>query len=302
MYDPQLGRFLSADSINPDPLNGQAFDRYAYTYNNLLNATDPSGHASGEAQDGGMPCWGCSGEGWATGDDGTPVAATLLGFTTVSILRNAGTPNATVETYTGRVGDLGGFFEGIAQANAANGMGTTIDVNLPGIFNGTFLFKAVGGGVGEGDDFDPQISWSLGSQVTVETNGGSYFYNSNQMSSGNPNGWMSYPIGPLSQSYNGPLLTLQQMNRDIMNFRQTATDYYLKTADTEDKDLGIDTFMQSPTYQWTQRQSDSAINQLGIQLIQDIANNPMPSWPSWFNSTNQDVDRLTEYVKTREGI
>ena len=44
-YSPQLGRFISADSIIPDPLNPQSFNRYSYVLNSPLNYTDPTGHA-----------------------------------------------------------------------------------------------------------------------------------------------------------------------------------------------------------------------------------------------------------------
>src|SRR5439155_7189317 len=43
-YDPLLGRFLSADSVVPGAGNPQALNRYAYSYNNPLKYTDPSGH------------------------------------------------------------------------------------------------------------------------------------------------------------------------------------------------------------------------------------------------------------------
>ncbi len=43
-YSPLLGRFLSADSIVPDPGNPQALNRYSYVYNRPLMFTDPSGH------------------------------------------------------------------------------------------------------------------------------------------------------------------------------------------------------------------------------------------------------------------
>jgi RHS repeat-associated protein len=103
MYDPQLGRFLSADSMIPDLANGQAFDRYAYTYNNLLNATDPSGHATDPME--GMPCWLCSGEGWTTGSDGSPVAA---------VTKSAGSetfqnPDGSTTTIEGQFGYLKGL-------------------------------------------------------------------------------------------------------------------------------------------------------------------------------------------------
>ena len=43
-YDPSLGRWLSADTIVPDPANPQSLNRYSYVYNNPLRYTDPSGH------------------------------------------------------------------------------------------------------------------------------------------------------------------------------------------------------------------------------------------------------------------
>ena len=43
-YSPLLGRFTQPDSIIPSLSNSQAWNRYAYAYNNPLNYTDPSGH------------------------------------------------------------------------------------------------------------------------------------------------------------------------------------------------------------------------------------------------------------------
>jgi RHS repeat-associated protein len=43
-YDSALGRFTQADTIVPNPASAKAFDRYAYVYNNPINASDPSGH------------------------------------------------------------------------------------------------------------------------------------------------------------------------------------------------------------------------------------------------------------------
>lgn len=44
VYDPELGRFISADSMVQFPESTQGFDRYAYVNNNPLSYTDPSGH------------------------------------------------------------------------------------------------------------------------------------------------------------------------------------------------------------------------------------------------------------------
>ncbi|NJN18832.1 MAG: RHS repeat-associated core domain-containing protein, partial [Oscillochloris sp.] len=43
-YHPALGRFLTPDSLIPDPLNGQDWNRYTYVRNDPLNLVDPSGH------------------------------------------------------------------------------------------------------------------------------------------------------------------------------------------------------------------------------------------------------------------
>ena len=43
-YDPVLGRFVSADTVVPEPGNPQALNRYSYCYNNPLKYTDPTGH------------------------------------------------------------------------------------------------------------------------------------------------------------------------------------------------------------------------------------------------------------------
>jgi RHS repeat-associated protein len=44
-YDPYLGRFLSADTLVPSPGDPQGLNRYAYTLNNPVKYTHPTGHA-----------------------------------------------------------------------------------------------------------------------------------------------------------------------------------------------------------------------------------------------------------------
>jgi RHS repeat-associated protein len=44
-YDADLGRFVQADSVNPDPNNPLALDPYSYAYGNPINFVDPTGHA-----------------------------------------------------------------------------------------------------------------------------------------------------------------------------------------------------------------------------------------------------------------
>jgi RHS repeat-associated protein len=43
-YDPELGRFISPDTIIPSLTNPQAFNRYSYANNNPISYTDTNGH------------------------------------------------------------------------------------------------------------------------------------------------------------------------------------------------------------------------------------------------------------------
>jgi RHS repeat-associated protein len=43
-YDPAIAHFTQADSLIPGAGSSQAWDRYAYVFNNPLKYTDPSGH------------------------------------------------------------------------------------------------------------------------------------------------------------------------------------------------------------------------------------------------------------------
>jgi len=47
IYDPFVGRFVSADPFVQDPHNGQSYNRFSYVLNNPTNLTDPTGFAAG---------------------------------------------------------------------------------------------------------------------------------------------------------------------------------------------------------------------------------------------------------------
>jgi RHS repeat-associated protein len=59
-YDSYLNRFVQADDLIPEPKNAQAWDRYAYTLNNPVRYTDPSGNCTGDPRNPknrDHPCW-----------------------------------------------------------------------------------------------------------------------------------------------------------------------------------------------------------------------------------------------------
>ncbi|MFW6063564.1 MAG: RHS repeat-associated core domain-containing protein, partial [Chloroflexota bacterium] len=87
-YAPGIGRFVSPDTLVPDPAQPQSFNRYSYGLNNPVNYTDPTGHYVADASTGAYNCsnidacrWDAKtgGElsgtcgvdcGWVVGDDG----------------------------------------------------------------------------------------------------------------------------------------------------------------------------------------------------------------------------------------
>ncbi len=56
-YDPLLGRFISADTIIPNPADPQQLNRYSYVTNNPVSYNDPDGHVGRPVMDGGS-CYG----------------------------------------------------------------------------------------------------------------------------------------------------------------------------------------------------------------------------------------------------
>jgi RHS repeat-associated protein len=45
-YDPQIGRWISPDTIIPDPTNPQSLNRYSYVYNNPVRYFDSDGYCA----------------------------------------------------------------------------------------------------------------------------------------------------------------------------------------------------------------------------------------------------------------
>ncbi|NIM06328.1 MAG: hypothetical protein GTN65_12100, partial [Armatimonadetes bacterium] len=129
-YDPELARFIQADSTVPDPEFSQAYNRYAYVYNNPLKFSDPTG------QNPFLIAWGIIEAVLAT-------EVTVLGVTMAAwqVGLIAGTVNAVIAGVTGgdpltafAAGFVGGVFAanwGIVGSIAAGALGSAIQGGDP---------------------------------------------------------------------------------------------------------------------------------------------------------------------------
>jgi RHS repeat-associated protein len=96
-YSPYLNRFISPDTIVPEPTSSGGFNRYRYTRNNPLRYTDPSGHCEPEED-----CIELVNE-WSLGfyshtaEEALPVAATIVDF-----IPYAGDAKGVIEVFTGK--------------------------------------------------------------------------------------------------------------------------------------------------------------------------------------------------------
>jgi len=114
-YDPQLGRFMQADTIVPTHQGTQGFDRFAYINNNPVNGTDPTGHYMC------LPDGRCYVDGWQDSYVDNPTwdqryentcwgIATSLGISIVT--GNSITPDSYIRNYSlAKPRRLGGAFE-----------------------------------------------------------------------------------------------------------------------------------------------------------------------------------------------
>lgn len=116
LYDPEVGRFITPDSIAPDYRNPQSLNRYAYVLNNPMRYVDPTGHE--EEDGGGGFVWynpftwfggGSSDNGSSGGSSGGTTGGNTGGYTGTAGNGNIGQNNTTttfdpVLTYGGTTG------------------------------------------------------------------------------------------------------------------------------------------------------------------------------------------------------
>jgi RHS repeat-associated protein len=117
-YDADLGRFLQADPLTPDPDNPLSFDPYAYAYNNPINFVDPTGHAPVLAAVGIISAAAAAGTVGTIINIACIVIGTALTFTNNPILQ-------TIGMILSGMGSAGLAYGGMGAAGQILGVGQT---------------------------------------------------------------------------------------------------------------------------------------------------------------------------------
>jgi hypothetical protein len=178
IYDPEIGRFLSADPFVQFPHSTQGYNRYTYVGNNPLSHTDPSGFFLKKLLQKIAPILsiaanfipGC--QLWCSAAIGAAV-----GYLTTGTLKGAVLGGASAMAAYG----IGEAFQGMAVANVKQGIDTFAVGLKAGQFFGKALlhglsqgvFSAAGGGR-FGDGFLGGASASLMSPVVNRIEGDSF--------------------------------------------------------------------------------------------------------------------------------
>ncbi|MEW5958848.1 MAG: RHS repeat-associated core domain-containing protein [Chloroflexota bacterium] len=108
-YSPYLGRFVSPDSMVPEPFNPQLLNRYSYVRNNPVRLADPTGHCDPlVCMNKEMVLAGGSGGSGArpiridrTGGGGQIVALTAIGLAALTIKAGQEAFEEIIETFPG---------------------------------------------------------------------------------------------------------------------------------------------------------------------------------------------------------
>jgi hypothetical protein len=151
IYDPLLGRFLSADVVVHSPGNLQTYNRYSYVANNPLTLTDPSGWDYGDQYGySGKPFEILTSEKVAANTRATPIVvamavATLTGGTTAPAV--FGVEGLSARSAVGAT--IGAATGGVTAAIASHG---NLRATLAGAAGGAVAGAIAGpGGAGAGE-------------------------------------------------------------------------------------------------------------------------------------------------------
>ena len=185
IYDPLLGRFISPDSVVPEPGNLQAFNRYSYCVNNPVTYVDPSGHFFGiddliyaiyfciilaagymgytQAQANGQNPWVGALIGSTIAAASMVVGAGIGGAITTGI----GASSTGSMFVANTIGAMAGGFAGGAVAGAANAQAFGGNVQQAALYGG-LIGAAVAGTIAGAVELG---GWANGTAPTAATHG-----------------------------------------------------------------------------------------------------------------------------------
>jgi len=285
LYDPTVGRFLSADSIVPNPMDGQSFNRYSYVENGPLSATDPTGHDCpshngndcNKLQGGyGPPCYDCYGPGEDIDKNGNLVPVSQLAFYSGTATDPA---TGSISHVSFRLDQLASTLGNIFSDNP----NASVWTNVPGLngasigySDGNLTFAGLGGQSVTGIPYDMEGNPVGQAQISVtiaDTNGG---FN---------NGVYYGGVAPIYVSganmYVGPRPSRAQMASDFQTFRSNATRAALAPLKLGGDDLysasdAINSFNSSSTARFFNQTPAMADHRQDLQMyIAAVAYNPV---------------------------
>jgi hypothetical protein len=141
IYDPLIGRFMSADPFIQSPENLQSHNRYAYVLNNPLTLTDPSGYFSLKKL---FRAALAIGVGYFTGQW---IGNSFITSASTGYAAGANGLSTALVTLGGEAGTLTGLGSALASAGGGFMSGLVGSGNLSGALHGAFsgsLFGAAG--------------------------------------------------------------------------------------------------------------------------------------------------------------
>ncbi|SSC11118.1 hypothetical protein BPUTSESOX_475 [uncultured Gammaproteobacteria bacterium] len=175
VYDPQIGRFLSADPYIQDPYNTQSYNRYSYVMNNPLKYTDPSGYSWNPIK-AVAKAWRSAWRG--VKKYGRVIIAAVIAYYTGGLVANSAWANCTV---------VGSSWVGTAVAGAAGGaaFGASSTLLYGGSVSDAIKAAAIGavsGAISGGISGSYGNTWNaqrigasaMGSGISAELQGGSF--------------------------------------------------------------------------------------------------------------------------------
>ena len=130
-YDPQIGRFITPDTIVQAPYDPQSLNRYSYCRNNPINLTDPTGHK------------------FKWKNFWQSVVSVITGI--VSILCPVLAPvmwavNMAISAYTAiQTGNILGFAGGIVGGAVFGALGKSLSLGLAGMMSEAVSKTFIGG-------------------------------------------------------------------------------------------------------------------------------------------------------------